>query len=316
VSHPRLAVFARHAKGQVAPLRILEGQRTGLSRSSHGVFLDVEHNEIVAPSALAGAIVVYGREQHGNTPPIRTIQGSLTHLNSPQGVAGDNVNDEIVVSNDGRLSILVFDRGANGNVAFKREIVGSNTGITKPQGIVVDPVHDEIILADEGDTSDPTKPAALLVFPRMGEGNLTPVRKISTGPLTVPDDPFHLAFPGILRPRQLQLDTERDELVVSDRGLTQEFNFETPGYIGIWNRTDDGATPPKRIIRGPRSELTSPRSVYVDPDNDEIGAGDTNSHSIMVYPRDFRDHDESDDRDSGDRDSDEGNSRDRDSPRS
>lgn len=291
-------MFARHAKGQVAPLRILEGQRTGLSRSSHGVFLDAEHNEIVAPSALAGAIVVYGREQKGNTAPIRMIQGDKTHLNSPQGVAVDIVNDEIVVSNDAgsKSSILVFRREANGNEEFKREIIPSITKIIKPQGIVVDPVHDEIILADDGDTSDPkTKPAALLVFRRDASGDVEPIRKISTGELPVPDDdPLHLAFPGILRPRQLQLDTERDELVVSDRGFTQEFIFETPGYIGIWNRTDDGATPPKRIIRGPRSELTSPRAVYVDLDNDEIGAGDTNSHSIMVYPRDFDDRDESD----------------------
>jgi len=74
VSHPRLAVFARKAKGQVAPLRVIEGQQTALSRSSHGVFLDALNNEIVAPSPLAAAVVVYGREQLGNTPPIRKIR--------------------------------------------------------------------------------------------------------------------------------------------------------------------------------------------------------------------------------------------------
>src|SRR5262249_60217821 len=96
---------ARRAEGQVAPLRILEGQRPGLSRSSHGVFLDAEHDEVAAPSPLGGAVVVYGREQKGNTPPIRMIQGSLTRLNSPQGVAVDNRNHDPVVSNDGALRI-------------------------------------------------------------------------------------------------------------------------------------------------------------------------------------------------------------------
>jgi hypothetical protein len=276
VSHPRLAVYARQATGQVAPLRVLEGQRTGLSRSSHGVFLDVENDEIVAPSALAGAIVVYERNQKGNTPPIRTIQGSLTLLNSPEGVAVDNTNQEIVVSNDGRLSILVFDRLADGNIAPLREIFGDQTGITKPQGIVVDPVHDEIVLSDEGaPDAVPPIPPALLVFDRTADGNVAPIRTI-TGPTT-----------GLLRPRQLQLDTERDELVLADRGLTQEFIFDTPGFIAVWNRSDGGDIAPKRTIQGPQSQLTSPRAVYVDMFNNEIGVGDTTSHSIMVYPRDF-----------------------------
>jgi DNA-binding beta-propeller fold protein YncE len=292
VSHPRLAVFARQAKGQVAPLRIIEGQRTGLSRSSHGVFLDTVNNEVVAPSPLAGAIVVYGREQKGNTPPIRMIQGPKTHLNSPQGVAVDNVNHEIVVANDGALTILVFDRLANGDVAPLREIIGPATGIATPEGIVVDPVHDEIILADEGNADTGLPAPSLRVFRRTDNGNVAPIRVI-TGPST-----------GLLRPRQLQLDTERDELVLADRGLPQEFIYtpETQGYIGFWSRTDSGDQPPKRIIRGPRSQLSSPRAVYVDMENDEIGAGDTTSHSIMVYRRNVDDADEFDDR--GDRDDD------------
>ncbi len=288
MSHPRLAVFARKAKGQVAPLRILEGQRTGLSRSSHGVFLDAANNEVVASSPLGGAIVVYGREQKGNTSPIRMIQGSLTHLNSPQGIAVDNTNHEVVVSNDGRLSILVFDRLANGNVAPLREIIGPATGITTPEGIVVDPVHDEIILADEGDPeANPVIPPSLRIFRRTDSGNVAPFRVI-TGPST-----------GLIRPRQLQLDTERDELVLADRGLPQEFIYapETQGYIGFWNRTDSGDQPPTRIILGPRSQLSSPRAVYIDMENDEIGAGDTTSHSIMVYRRDFDGFDDRDDRD-------------------
>jgi DNA-binding beta-propeller fold protein YncE len=274
VSHPRLAVFARQANGQVAPLRVLEGQKTGISRSLHGVYVDIPNDEVVIPSNVAGAILVFGRTQSGNTPPRRTIQGSRTHLSSPQGVAVDNKHDELIVSNDTRQSILVFERAANGNVAPLREIIGPKTGITNPQGIVVDPVHDEIILSDEGGKG--TKmPPALRVFRRTDNGDVAPLRVIS-GPDT-----------GMLRPRQIQLDTERDELVIADRGLVQEFKYDTPGFLAVWNRTDSGNVAPKKLIRGPRSQLTSPRSVYVDPRNGEYGAGDTNSHSIMVFPRDF-----------------------------
>ena len=274
MSHPRLAVFARQANGQVAPLRVLEGQKTGISRSLHGIYVDIPNDEVVIPSNVAGAILVFGRMQSGNTPPRRMIQGSRTHLHSPQGVAVDNKHDELVVSNDTRQSILVFERAANGNVAPVREIIGPKTGITNPQGIVVDPVHDEIILSDEGGKG--TKmPPALRVFRRTDNGDVAPLRVISGSDT------------GMLRPRQIQLDIERDEVVIADRGLVQEFRYDTPGFLAVWNRTDSGNVAPKKLIRGPKSQLTSPRSVYVDPKNGEYGAGDTNSHSIMVFPRDF-----------------------------
>ena len=274
MSHPRLAVFARQANGQVAPLRVLEGKKTGISRSLHGIYVDIPNDEVVIPSNVAGAILVFGRTQSGNTPPRRMIQGSRTHLHSPQGVAVDNKHDELVVSNDTRQSILVFERAANGNVAPVREIIGPKTGITNPQGIVVDPVHDEIILSDEGGKG--TKmPPALRVFRRTDNGDVAPLRVISGSDT------------GMLRPRQIQLDIERDEVVIADRGLVQEFRYDTPGFLAVWNRTDSGNVAPKKLIRGPKSQLTSPRSVYVDPKNGEYGAGDTNSHSIMVFPRDF-----------------------------
>lgn len=276
MSHPRLAVFARQANGQVAPLRIIEGTNTNISRSSHGIALDPVHDEVIMPSAIAGAILVHRRDAEGNAAPLRTIIGLLTRLQSPQGVAVDLVNDEIVVSNDSRESIVVFSRIDDGNVAPLREIRGPATGINNTQGIIVDPAHDEIILAIEGDDKAvPPVPPALLVFSRTANGNVAPLRKIE-GPST-----------QLLRPRQLQHDTDRDELVLSDRGLTQEFIFDTPGGILVWDRTASGDAPPKRVLRGPVSQLTGPRSVYVDQVNNEIGAGDTTSHAIFVYPRDF-----------------------------
>lgn len=276
MSHPRLAVFARQANGQVAPLRIIEGQKTNISRSSHGIALDPVNNEVIMPSAMAGAIVVHRRDAEGNASPLRTIIGPLTRLQSPQGVAVDLTNDEIVVSNDGRESIIVFSRTANGDVASLREIRGKATGINNTQGIIVDPVHDEIILAIEGDAQAvPAIPPALLVFSRTANGNVAPIRKIE-GPNT-----------QLLRPRQLQHDTDRDEIVLADRGLTQEFIFDRPGGILVWDRIAGGDAPPKRILRGPLSQLTGPRSVYVDIVNNEIGAGDTTSHAIFVYGRDF-----------------------------
>ncbi len=249
------------------------------------------NNEVIAPSNVSASILIFGRTQSGNTPPKRVIQGLHTHLHSPQGVAIDNKHNELTVSNDTRLSILVFERTANGDVAPVREIIGPLTGIKSPQGIVVDPVHDEIILSDEGKPGEDAKQMddeikvkpkpALLVFRRTDNGNVAPIRVIA-GPNT-----------GMLRPRQIQLDTQRDELVLADRGLTQEFVYDTPGFLAAWKRTDNGDVAPRKLIRGTQTQLTSPRAVYVDMKNSEYGAGDTTSHSIMVYPRDFPPDDKS-----------------------
>jgi hypothetical protein len=34
--------------------------------------------------------------------------------------------------------------------------------------------------------------------------------------------------------------------------------------------------------------MTSPRAVYVDAVNQELGVGDTTTHAILIYPRDFK----------------------------
>src|SRR6266852_5960923 len=165
-------------------------------------------------------------------------------------------------------AILVFARTQSGNTPPRRVIQGVRTHLDSPQGVAVDNKHNELVVSNDTRLS-------VLVFDRAATGNVAPIRVIS-GPNT-----------SMLRPRQIQLDTQRDELVLADRGLTQEFVYDTPGFLAVWKRTDSGDVAPKKMIRGTRSQLTSPRAVYVDMKNGEYGAGDTTSHSIMVYPRDF-----------------------------
>ena len=92
-------MFARLANGIVAPKRVIEGQTTNLSRTMHGIAYDAIHDEIVIPVALSGALLVFRGDAKGEAPPIRTIQGTRTHLVRPQTVAVDPVNNEILVPN-------------------------------------------------------------------------------------------------------------------------------------------------------------------------------------------------------------------------
>jgi len=57
VAHPQIAAFARLAKENTPPVRVLEGQKTMISRTMHGFAYDAIHDEIVVTSPLAQAIL-------------------------------------------------------------------------------------------------------------------------------------------------------------------------------------------------------------------------------------------------------------------
>src|SRR5437870_10679118 len=88
-----ILTFRGAADGQEAPIRIIQGPKTG----AIGSRLDVDpiHNEIVTYNG--NAITVCPREANGDVAPIRVIKGPDTQLKSPYGIAVDPVNDVIVI---------------------------------------------------------------------------------------------------------------------------------------------------------------------------------------------------------------------------
>src|ERR1700682_4157798 len=143
--HPQIAAFARLAGANTPPVRVLEGQKTLISRTMHGFGYDPIHDEIVVTSPLAQAILIFRGAANGEEPPIRVIQGPHTQIRGSAGAGNDRVsidpvNNEIyipVVPN----SILVFDRNGNGDVAPKRVLAGPDTRIRGLAASAVDPVH-------------------------------------------------------------------------------------------------------------------------------------------------------------------------------
>ena len=118
-------MFARLANGNVAPTRVIEGQRTNLSRTMHGIAYDEVNDEIILPVALSGAILSFRGGAHGEEPPLRSIQGTRTRLVRPQTVAVDAKNNEIYTADPSMRAVLVFDLRADGNVAPRRVISGA-----------------------------------------------------------------------------------------------------------------------------------------------------------------------------------------------
>jgi DNA-binding beta-propeller fold protein YncE len=147
---PSVSIYAAKAKGDVPPLRTIQGARAGLDWPM-GVAQDPAHDTIVVANNGDSSILIFARNASGNVAPIRTIRGRRTGIDRPIGIAVDAQNGEIWVSNWGDHSALAFDAGANGNVAPKRVIrsapAGAPTpGFGNPMALAYDSKRDELLV--------------------------------------------------------------------------------------------------------------------------------------------------------------------------
>lgn len=278
VSHPRIAAFGRLASGQTAPVRVIEGQATHISRSLHGVVVDPVNNEIFVPSTLENAILVFNRLDSGNVAPKRIINGALTGIAKPQGIAVDTTNNEIALANEGDAnavpvippSITIYGRLATGNVAPLRTITGASTGLSKPVGIWVDAVNNEIVLGDGTDAAE-----AVFVYARTGSGNIAPIRTIS-GASTM-----------LSKTRQVIVDTTNNEIYVANQG-DRSVNPPVFGNVAVFDRLANGNVAPKRFLQQvTQSFVEHPRSIWLDLGNSELGVGDSKLNEVRVFDRLF-----------------------------
>jgi len=273
----------------------------------HGLAYDDLHDEIVVPVALSGAVLVFRGGATGDEPPLRVIQGSKTGMIRPQTVEVDPVNNEIVAADSSSRTILVYDRRANGDVEPKRRIGGDKTLFREIIGIAVD-AKSNLILASTRSTDGFS---GILMFDRMANGNVAPVRKIG-GPLTGALGAF----------RQLKVDSERGmvylavqafrrasatpqkaaDLYTSEASLKRlrahedsadarpaRDPFTSTGFIGAWNLSDDGDVPPRSIIRGPSVGAAGFAGVAFSRKHGELYgvSGELNEYTVYVVPELF-----------------------------
>ena len=147
---PSLTTYPRAAKGNINPLRTIQGSRTELDWPM-GIDVDTAHNEIAVANNGDNSILVFQRTASGNVAPVRVIRGHRTSIDHPMGVAIDTKNDEIYVANFGEHSALVFARTAKGDEAPKRIIrnapAGSPTGgFGNPMAVAYDSKRQEILV--------------------------------------------------------------------------------------------------------------------------------------------------------------------------
>src|SRR5256885_8683831 len=182
-----VVVFRRDAKKFDAPVRSVRGPKTQMA-DPHGIYFDETHNEVVVANHgnfrpgelitsytaydaresrqertgnqfnenargrfLLSSITIFDGDAKGDVAPLRVIQGPLSQIDWPMGVAVDEANNEIVVANNGDNSVLVFPRGAHGVVPPARAIRGPLTGVKGPMGVAV--ANNVIYVANFGDNT-------------------------------------------------------------------------------------------------------------------------------------------------------------------
>ena len=147
---PSITVYEGEATGDVAPIRRIQGTRTGLNWPM-AISVDSQHDEIAVANSGDSSIRVFSRTATGNVAPLRIIKGPRTGIHGPMGVTLDMKNDELWVANYGDHTALVFARGASGDVAPKRIVrnapEGSPTvGFGNPGAVAYDSKRDEILV--------------------------------------------------------------------------------------------------------------------------------------------------------------------------
>ncbi len=132
----RIIVYARPAKGDAVPTRVIEGPNTGLS-GAHGIFVDSVNDEIFVTNFFNDTVSIYDKLAKGDAAPKRVIDGPNTGLFGAYGIFVDSVNDEIFVTNHFNNTVTVYDRLAQGDARPIRTIEGRNTELDGPFGIFV-----------------------------------------------------------------------------------------------------------------------------------------------------------------------------------
>jgi hypothetical protein len=272
VAHPQIAVFARLANGNAQTVRRIEGQKTLLSRTTHSIFYDEIHDEIVVPSPFAQAVLTFRGNANGEEEPIRIIQGPKTGLVFSDQNTVDPVHDEIFVPTEdpeGRAAIHVFDRTAQGDVAPIRVLRGVGGGAPS-----VDHEHNLLLTGVQG---------AVRLFNRTDSGDAKPLRVITGGPksgTSGPSIPYWI--PGT---RNFLAATRPFGAKTAGDLPGAPNNYQTAGealtFVGVWSIDDSGDVPPRYTIA--HNLLKEFRNFAVNPKHREIMISDKTANAIYTF---------------------------------
>ena len=245
---PSITVIPADSNGDVAPVRVIQGPKTGMNWPT-GVAFDSERQELYVANQAGDAVLVFGANQQGDVAPIRVLKGPKTLMHNPSDVFLDMTNNEMWIASYGNHLALAYKLGASGDTAPVRIIRGSpmntpGTLIGNPYTIAYDPNREQILVP-----SCVAHPR-VAAFARTADKNAVPVRSIE-GNNTHLNRTVH----GIY------FDAIHDELVV---------NSDIGQAIMTFRGSASGNEAPIRVIQGPKTGIGKISKVTADPDNNEV----------------------------------------------
>ncbi len=227
-----VAVFEAGADGNVSPMRVLSGSRTGLQRP-RALTVDRHGNLYVVNSQEKDgdkAVRVFTASSEGNVVPCRVIAGPKTGLDQPAALTVDR-RDRLYVANAGRFPesnrILIFDAGARGDRSPLRTLTALEISdrMYRPRRAALDS-RDSLYVSSERNLS---------VFGPSQADSARPSRTFFRG-----------------APRLFALD--RHDTLYALSG--DEIKVYPPGYTGI--------QPEVRTIAGARTGIDGTKDIAVD----------------------------------------------------
>ncbi|HLI82335.1 MAG TPA: hypothetical protein VKV17_00365 [Bryobacteraceae bacterium] len=147
---PSITVYRLEANGDEAPLRIIQGPKTGLDWPG-AMSVDVDTGDLYVANDMGQDLIVFHSGDEGDVAPARTIKGPHTGLSYPVGIFADTQNKEVWATNIGNSTATVYPLMANGDVAPLRIIRSAEEGkqslrFGKTQALAYDAIREQILV--------------------------------------------------------------------------------------------------------------------------------------------------------------------------
>jgi DNA-binding beta-propeller fold protein YncE len=149
---PSITVYPKDADGNVAPLRVIQGPKTGMNWPT-AIAVDPDHGELFVANDTADTVTVYKADANGDAAPIRVIKGPSTLVKNPTGITYDSKHQELWVANFGSHAATVFKRDASGDAKPLRVIRSAPADqpapmMGNPHTIAYDTKREEILVSN------------------------------------------------------------------------------------------------------------------------------------------------------------------------
>jgi DNA-binding beta-propeller fold protein YncE len=147
---PSITVYSKDARGDMAPVRTIQGPNANLDWPT-GLAFDPVANELFVTNDMRDEVAVFDGDAQGDVAPKRTLRGPKTMIKNPTGVWVDRKNNELWVASFGNYTATVFPLDAAGDVAPKRVIRSGPLGrqalmIGNPHPVAYDSKREQILV--------------------------------------------------------------------------------------------------------------------------------------------------------------------------